>query len=81
ELQTQVLLEKLTTIVQHHGGEGVTSLVKITVFLTDMAYWDTVNTIFADRLLSHKTARSMVCVQTIHKGYQVMMDAVAYLGH
>jgi len=53
--------------------------VKTTVFLTDMADFQAVNSVYAETFKSDAPARSCVAVASLPKGARVEIEAVAVL--
>ena len=47
------------------------------VYIPDMAYWDTVNDIYADFFGEHKPARVIVPTRELHHGALVEIEAMA----
>lgn len=78
EDQTKQVLQNILEIVLAAGGKKE-DLVKVTIYVTDMALWSIINTFYADFMGSHKPARGVVHVQSLHLGYQIGMDAMAVL--
>ena len=58
----------------------VTNVVKTTVFLTDMADFPIMNTLYAEFFGSHLPARSTVAVKELPRGANFEIEAVAYAG-
>jgi 2-iminobutanoate/2-iminopropanoate deaminase len=61
------------------AGSGPDLILKVTVYIADVAHWPAFNAIYAEKLGGHKPARTVVPVPALHYGYQVEMDAVAAL--
>ena len=53
------------------------NVVKANVFLTDLANFQTLNTIYAEYFGDHKPARTTVGVSQLPKGAQVEIDLIA----
>ncbi len=54
-------------------------VVKATVYVTDLANFQTLNTIYAEYFGEHKPARTTVQVSALPKGAQLEIDLVAVL--
>lgn len=76
--QTKQVLENLKAVVEAAGGE-MSSVVKVTIYLTDMSQFATVNEIYGSYFSAPFPARACVEVSALPKGVEVEMDAVAYL--
>ena len=61
------------------AGSGADLILKVTVYISDVAHWPAFNAIYAEKLGGHKPARTVVPVPALHYGYLVEMDAVAAL--
>ncbi|WP_298068050.1 RidA family protein [uncultured Mailhella sp.] len=61
------------------AGATVDNVVKTTVFLTDMADFQSVNAVYAETFVSNAPARSCVAVAALPKGARVEVEAIAVL--
>lgn len=52
-------------------------LVRVSFYLTDIADFDEVNRVYAERLGDHKPARGVIGVAELHLGFHVAVEAVA----
>jgi 2-iminobutanoate/2-iminopropanoate deaminase len=59
------------------GGSSFDRVLKATVYLTDLANFQTLNAIYAEAFGSHKPARTTVEVSALPKGGLVEIDLVA----
>ena len=55
------------------------NVVQCRVYIPDVAYWDEVNTVYADFFGAHKPARVVVPSRDLHGGALVEIEAVAEL--
>jgi reactive intermediate/imine deaminase len=78
EAQTRQTLANLASILKA-GGCGVRDVVKVTVFISDMAHWAAFNAIYAEAFGDHRPARSVVPVGALHNGHLVEIEAIAAL--
>ena len=62
------------------GGSGLDRLVKVTVFLADIADWAAVNEVYARRIPEPFPARSAFAVRDLPRGALVEIEAVAMVG-
>lgn len=61
-------------------GGGLNKVTKCTIFLTDLAHFQTVNEIYAKYFGEHKPARSTIQVAALPRGAAVEIEAIMYLG-
>ncbi|MDX3904991.1 MAG: RidA family protein [Pigmentiphaga sp.] len=59
------------------GGLGLPHLVQCTVYLADIGLWDEFNQLYRRRLGSHRCARTVVPVGSLHFGALIEVQAVA----
>lgn len=76
--QTRQVLENLGAVLQAAGADHA-DLVKVTIYLADMADFPVVNDIYARWLGQHRPARATVAVAALPLGAKVEMDAIARL--
>ncbi|MDG5815816.1 Rid family detoxifying hydrolase [Chitinispirillales bacterium ANBcel5] len=76
EEQTRCVMHNLRAIL-HSQGLKVTSLVKTTVFLKDMADFPSFNSVYEKELQGAKPARSVVEVSSLPMDGRVKIEAVA----
>ena len=71
----------LANIRAIHEAErlDLSSVVKTTVYLVDMADFAAMNTVYAKVFGDHRPARSTVAVAALPRGARVEIDAVAVL--
>ncbi len=77
--QAEQVVKNLTAVI-HEAGGSLNQIVKVTIFLEDMADFAVVNQIYADWLGDHKPARSTVAVAALPLAAKVEMDCVVALG-
>lgn len=75
---TQVF-ENLNAVANAAGG-SLKDIVKLNIYLTDLAHFPLVNEIMANYFSEPYPARAAVGVASLPKGAQVEMDAVMILG-
>jgi 2-iminobutanoate/2-iminopropanoate deaminase len=76
EDQARRVIDNVAAILAE-AGSGLDLVVKATVYIADVAQWPAFNVIYAERMGSHKPARTVVPVGTLHYGYLVEMDVIA----
>jgi 2-iminobutanoate/2-iminopropanoate deaminase len=74
--QTARALENIRAILEA-AGSGMQHVVKTTVFLTDMADFTEMNTVYAQAFGDHRPARSTVAVKALPRGARVEIEAIA----
>ncbi|KAB8228109.1 Endoribonuclease L-PSP/chorismate mutase-like protein, partial [Aspergillus alliaceus] len=72
---TQACCNNIKAIVEA-AGSSVNKIVKVNVFLTDMANFAEMNTTY-ERFFTHKPARSCVAVAQLPKGVPVEIECIA----
>ncbi len=72
-------LENLAAVC-HAAGATLGDAVKVTIYLTDMSAFASVNEVYASFFESSPPARVAVGVAALPRGAQVEMDAVVALG-
>jgi len=78
EAATRRVLDNLTAVVQAAGGT-LDQVVRVTIYLTDLSRFQTVNAIYAEYFTESPPARACVEVSGLPKGAEVEMDAVVRL--
>jgi 2-iminobutanoate/2-iminopropanoate deaminase len=63
--------------VLHAGGSDFDRVLKATVYVTDLANFQTLNSIYAARFGDHKPARTTVQVPALPKGSALEIDLIA----
>ena len=74
--QAKRALENLRAILQA-AGSGMDRLVKVTVYLADIADWPAVNEVYARLVPEPFPARSAFAVRDLPKGARIEIEAVA----
>jgi 2-iminobutanoate/2-iminopropanoate deaminase len=74
--QTEQVLKNLDAILAAAGSER-SNVLKVTVFITDMSAWGSVNQVYMQFFGDHKPARSVVPVLPLHYGLKIELEAVA----
>ena len=76
--QTKQVMENLGAVLAASGA-SFHHLVKTTLYLVDLAYFDAVNEVYARYLKPPYPARSTIGVATLPKGAKVEIEAMAWL--
>ncbi|MHA1121282.1 MAG: RidA family protein [Candidatus Heimdallarchaeota archaeon] len=77
EDQTKLVLEKLKTILEA-ANSSIDKVLKTTIYISDINYWDRVNTVYAEFFGDHRPARTIVPTKTLHYYCLIELDAIAY---
>lgn len=82
DMRVQIVrvFENLRAVARAAGGD-MTDVVKLNVFLTDLAHFPLVNEVMAQYFQAPYPARAAVGVAALPKGAAVEMDAVMVLPH
>ena len=75
--QAEQALDNLTAVLET-AGASLADVVKTTIFLADMADFQTVNAIYGARFSGAPPARSTVQVAALPKGGLVEIEMIAY---
>jgi len=76
--QTRRVFDNLTAVAQAAGG-SLAHIVRVGIYVTDMANFATVNAVMAEYFQSPYPARSTIEVSALPKSAQVEVDAVMVL--
>jgi 2-iminobutanoate/2-iminopropanoate deaminase len=78
EEQTKTVLENIVNIL-NAAGSNTSKVVKTTIFLKDMDYFEKVNTVYSNYFTTNPPARSCVAVKDLPKGSLIEMEAIAII--
>jgi reactive intermediate/imine deaminase len=78
EAQIRRVFDNLKAVAEVAGG-GLTDIVKLNIFLTDLSYFALVNEVMASYFQQPYPARAAVGVASLPKGVAVEMDAIMVL--
>lgn len=77
--QTRRVFDNLTAVARAAGGE-LTQIVRVGIYVTDLAHFAEVNAVMAEYFQQPYPARSTIEVSALPKGAQVEVDAIMVLG-
>jgi reactive intermediate/imine deaminase len=80
ENQAKRVFENLRAVCRAAGGD-FNRVVRVTIYLTDLAQFPKVNDVMASYFKEPYPARVTVGVSSLPRGAQVEVDAVMYLGN
>ncbi|HUS85666.1 MAG TPA: Rid family detoxifying hydrolase [Bacteroidales bacterium] len=78
EEQTRQVLENIGIILKDCGSSR-NSVLKTTVYVSDISLWGRVNEVYGAFFGDHKPARAVVPVKELHFGFLVEIEAVAII--
>ena len=76
ESQARQVMQNLAAVLDA-AGAGLSDILKVNIYLTDMGDFPKVNEIYAAWLSDHRPARATVAVAALPLGARVEMDLVA----
>ena len=79
EVQTRRVFDNLAAVAAAAGG-SLADVVKLSLFLTDLDQFATVNEIMAEYFAQPYPARAAVGVKALPKGAEIEADAILVLG-
>ncbi|TQV78786.1 RidA family protein [Exilibacterium tricleocarpae] len=75
ERQTSRCLDNIKAILEA-AGSSMDNLLKVSVYISDIALWPDVNTVYARYLGDHKPARVVVPVPNLHYNALIEIEAM-----
>ncbi|MDD1772087.1 MAG: Rid family detoxifying hydrolase [Methanomassiliicoccales archaeon] len=75
--QTRMALSNLSAVLKG-AGSSLSQTLKVTVYLTDLSYWNEVNQAYTEFFSPPYPARSAVQVAALPKGAIVEIDIIAF---
>jgi 2-iminobutanoate/2-iminopropanoate deaminase len=77
--QTRRVLENLKAVVEA-AGAGLADVVKVTVYMADLAHFAEMNTVYEEYFGDSKPARATIQAAALPRGALIEADCVAFLG-
>jgi len=74
--QTEQVLRNLEAVLEAAGG-SMSTVVKTTVFLSDMGHFAAMNEVYARHFTENRPARATVAVRTLPKNVDVEIECIA----
>lgn len=71
-----VALTNLDRVLQAAGSKA-DQVVRCTIYVSDIKYWDEINAVYAEFFGKHKPARAIVPTGPLHFDFKVEIDAIA----
>jgi 2-iminobutanoate/2-iminopropanoate deaminase len=78
EAQTRQALRNLQAILASCGA-ALSNVMSVQIFISDIALWSHVDSIYSEIMGSHKPARTVIPCGELHYGAIVEISAVAYI--
>ena len=78
--QAQQVLNNIDAVLKAAGASR-SQVVRMTVYITDIALWPEINRVYGEFFGEHRPARTIVPVPCLHYGYSVEMDGTAELDY
>ena len=79
EEQTELALRNVEAVLKE-AGSGLGHVLQMTIYVSDMKLWGTVNEAYARVMGGHRPARAIVPVKDLHFGTKIEIQAVAAKG-
>jgi len=76
EEQTEQVLRNVGAVLEA-AGSSLSRALQMTIYVSDISLWGRVNATYARIMGTHKPARAVVPVNTLHHGYQIEVQAIA----
>lgn len=76
EEQTERTLRNIEAILKAANSD-LSRVLKMTVYVSDISQWGTVNATYTRILGEHRPARAIVPVKELHYGFLIEIDAIA----
>jgi 2-iminobutanoate/2-iminopropanoate deaminase len=77
--QTRLIFKNIEAILTA-GGSSLQETIKLTVFLTDLADFGSINEVFKEFFIDPPPAREVVEVSRLPKDAKIEISAIAYIG-
>jgi len=74
--QAYQVLSNLQAILEE-AGSNKENIIRIMIYVTDIKYWEDINSVYTEFMGNHKPARGVVPVSELHLGYNIAMEAIA----
>lgn len=78
EEQVRQVLRNLAAILEAAGSD-LGKVLRTTVYISDIALWGRINTVYAEIFGEHRPARTVVPTTGLHYDFAIELDAIAAL--
>ncbi|MGF1716665.1 Rid family detoxifying hydrolase [Photobacterium chitinilyticum] len=76
--QARTVLNNIKLILET-ANSSVNNVLKVSVFIPDIALWDKVNEVYAEFFGDHKPARCVVPTSKLHFDFKLEIECVAFM--
>jgi 2-iminobutanoate/2-iminopropanoate deaminase len=76
EEQTEQVLSNVSEILKAAGSD-LARVLKMTLFVADIALWERVNEVYSRMLGEHRPARAVIPTRDLRHGFLIEIDAIA----
>ncbi len=76
EAQTQLCLHNIATLLAA-AGSSIREILKVNIYISDIALWPRVNAAYAAFMGEHRPARTVIPCGALHYGCAVEIDCIA----
>ena len=76
--ETKQVLANVDHILEAAGAKRE-DIMKVTIYISDISLWVTVNSLYKHYFGDHKPARAVVPTNQLHYGYSIELEAIAYI--
>lgn len=76
ETQTELALRNVEAVL-HAAGSDLNHVLQMTIYVSDMDLWDSVNKVYARVMGEHRPARAMIPVKELHFDTKIEIQAIA----
>lgn len=76
EEQTEQVLKNIGEILKAANSD-LSRVLKMTVYVSDIGMWRTVNEVYAKIMGDHRPARAVIPTRELHYGFLIEVDAIA----
>src|ERR1700752_2697865 len=76
EEQTEQCLKNIAAILEA-SGSGLSRVLKMTIYVSDMDFWGPGNSVYARIMGEHRPARAIVPVKDLHYGFKIEIEVIA----
>ena len=78
EAQTTRVLENIQAVLRA-AGSSLADVLRVTIYVTDIAHWPKVNAVYARYFGDHRPARTVTTAPVLHHGALLEAEAIARL--
>ncbi len=76
EEQTEQVLRNVAEILRAAGSD-LNLVLKMTIYVSDVGLWSSVNSVYEKMMVAHRPARVVVPTKELHYGFQIEVEAIA----